>query len=112
MGISVKLGKIMQAEFGFGGYNDSMIGLSLTFGGKGWGIGDFMGFWADDPSPHAKWDMNDQNKQFAEVMRKVRKFLRDANVDSVSQLKGKPVEISISDETNTLYAWRILTEVI
>jgi hypothetical protein len=112
MGISVRLGKITHVEFGFGGYNDGMIGLYLEFGGKGCGVNDFIGFWAEDPSPHAKWSLDDQSKQFAEIVRKVRKFLQDADVDSVSKLKGKPVELSISDETNTLYSWRILTEVI
>jgi hypothetical protein len=112
MAVTVKLGKIMHAEFGFGGYNDDMIGLNLTFSGKGWGIGDFMGFWANDPSTSANWSLHDQDIQFAEIMRKVRKFLREANVDSISKLKGKPVEVSISDATNTLYSWRILTEVI
>jgi hypothetical protein len=112
MGISVRLGKITHVEFGFGGYSDGMIGIYLEFGGKGWGVNDFIGFWAEDPSPHAKWTYEDQSVQFAETVRKVKRFLKDADVINISQLKGKPVEISISDDTNTLYAWRILTEVI
>lgn len=33
-----ELGKIQKAEFGFGGSHDTMIGLTLTLGGKSWGV--------------------------------------------------------------------------
>jgi hypothetical protein len=43
-------------------------------------------------------------------MRYVSKLLRDAKVDSVEKLKGKPIEATF--DGNTLKEWRILTEVL
>jgi hypothetical protein len=43
-------------------------------------------------------------------MRYVSKLLKEAKVDSVDKLKGKPVEVTF--EGNTLKSWRILTEVL
>ena len=42
--IEKKLGKISNVRFGHGGYQDAMIGLSLTFEGQGsWGVSDWKG---------------------------------------------------------------------
>lgn len=35
-----KLGKIQDVKFGIGGYQDAMIGLFITLGNNGWGVGD------------------------------------------------------------------------
>jgi hypothetical protein len=43
-------------------------------------------------------------------MRFLSKLLKEAKVDSVDQLKGKPVEVTF--DGNLLSEWRILTEVL
>jgi hypothetical protein len=43
-------------------------------------------------------------------MRYVSSLLKDAKVNSVDQLKGKPVEVTF--DGNMLKSWRILTEVL
>lgn len=43
-------------------------------------------------------------------MRFISKLLKEAKVDEVYQLKGKPVEVTF--EGNMLKEWRLLTEVI
>jgi hypothetical protein len=110
MGISVKLGKIMQAEFGFGGYNEGMIGLSITLSGKDWLCSDFIGFWYNERSPYAQWSEQDQTNEFARIVHKVSDLLKQANISNVDRLTGVPVEVTFSN--NTLHSWRILTEVI
>jgi hypothetical protein len=43
-------------------------------------------------------------------MRYVSTLLKEAKVNSVDMLKGKPVEVTF--DGNTLKSWRILTEVL
>jgi hypothetical protein len=43
-------------------------------------------------------------------MRLLSKLLKEAKVDSVEKLKGKPVEVTF--DGNRLQEWRILTEVL
>jgi hypothetical protein len=43
-------------------------------------------------------------------MRYVSKLLKEAKVDSVEKLKGKPIEATF--DGNMLKEWRILTEVL
>jgi hypothetical protein len=43
-------------------------------------------------------------------MRYISSLLKDAKVDSVDKLKGKPVEVTL--DGNQLKSWRILTEVL
>ena len=42
-----KLGRIVCVSFGLGGYQESQLGLSLTFEGSKdcWGCGTFIGNW-------------------------------------------------------------------
>jgi hypothetical protein len=61
-------------------------------------------------SEHSKWSESDRDVWYAEIMRYVSKLLRDAKVDSVEKLKGKPIEATF--DGNTLKEWRILTEVL
>ena len=105
-----ELAKIISVEFGWGGYQDAQIGLSLTFEGDGTGCQTFIGCWCAPPSEHAKWNENDQTKELGKTARLIRDTLTDAKVQSVSQLLGKPVELTY--EGNLLQSWRILTEVI
>lgn len=108
-----KLGKITKVYFGIGGYNDAMIGLHLTFGAQSWGVGTSISFW--DPeiikrSDHAQWTEEERSKSHDELVRKISKYLKEAKVDSVDKLLGKPVEIEF--EGNCFKDWRILTEVL
>lgn len=108
-----KLGKILSVKFGIGGYNDAMIGLHVTLGSKGWGVGDERSAWDAETvkwSEYCKWTEADRDRQYAELLHYVSKLLNDAKVDSVDKLKGIPVEVTI--EGNILKEWRILTEVL
>jgi hypothetical protein len=106
-----QLGKISKAVFGFGGYQDAQIGLTLVFDFKGSGCHAFIGGgWNFAPSDHAKWTLEDQTKTYAEMTRKIIQLMKDAKVDDVMGLVGKPIEATF--EAMTLKDWRILTEVI
>lgn len=109
-----KLGKIESVTFGRGGYQDAMFGLAVTLTMKGSGVNDFVGG-AWDPatmprSERAQWTEEDRSNELVEMCRKVSKLLSDANVDDVTKLVGKPVEVTF--EGSLLKSWRILTEVI
>jgi hypothetical protein len=108
-----RLGKIESVKFGLGGYQDSQLGLSITLGNGGWGVGDFNGNWDAERikwSEHCKWTEEDRDKGYSETMRYLSKLLNAAKVDSVDKLKGIPVEVTF--EGNILQEWRVLTEVL
>ena len=108
-----RIGKIEHAEFGLGGYQDACIGLHLTFSGKGWGVGTTHSAWDANlikHSEHTKWTEADRSKQYDEIMRKLSDVLSKAKVDSVSQLKGIPVEVTF--DGNMLKDWRVLEEAL
>lgn len=105
-----RLGKITRATFGFGGYQDAMIGLNLEFGGDGWGVGTFHGAWGNKRSQHTKWTEEDRIKQLGETCLKLRDLLIDAKENNVNGLIGTPVEVEF--EGNCLKDYRILTEVL
>lgn len=105
-----ELGKIVSVKFGYGGYQDAMIGISFTLGNDGWGIGDFWGDWAMDPSDTAEWTIESRNKRLGEIVMRIEKLLKDAKVQTIHQLKDTPVEVILSG--NSLKAWRVLKEVV
>ena len=108
-----RLGKIESVSFGLGGYQGAMIGIHFTLSDGSWGVGDSRAQWDSEMiscSEHAKWTESDRDVWYAEIMRYVSKLLKDAKVDSVDKLKGKPVEVTF--DGNTLKEWRILTEVL
>jgi hypothetical protein len=107
-----ELGKIRVARFGFGGYQDAMIGITFDFGSEkdGWGVGDFSGFWSLPRSKDAKWSETDRLKSLGETVMFIAKLLEQAKVDDVDKLVGKPVECTF--DGMTLKSWRLLTEVI
>lgn len=104
-----ELGKITSVHFGFGGYQDAMFGISFGLGGDSWGVSDFWGEWAERPE-YAKWTIEDQNKKFAEVTKKIHQLLLDAKVETIDKLKNKPIEVTF--DGTALKSWRILTEVL
>jgi len=108
-----RLGKIESVSFGLGGYQGAMLGIHFSLGADGWGVNDSKANWDAETiscSEHAKWTESDRDGWYAEIMRYVSKLLKDAKVDSVDKLKGKPVEVTF--DGNILKEWRILTEVL
>ena len=108
-----QLGKISHVKFGHVGYQECMIGLELTFEGKGWGVGWSMGGWDAEKikcDKHCKWTEADREADYVKIMRFVAKLLKEAKVDDVSKLKNIPVECTM--EFNSLKDWRILEEVL
>lgn len=105
-----ELGKIVSASFGMGGYQDCMIGLNLTFGGKGWGVCKFYGSWAIERSEYAKWSEDERVREVGSAGMKLAELLQKTNKRDVSQLAGTPVEVTF--EGNELKAWRLLEEVL
>lgn len=112
--MNLELGKIRSVKFGYGGYQEAMFGLTITFEGKGWGVSQFIpGGWKDsfDPNkPHHKWTEDDRTRLRAELCKKIDVILSSAKVDDINKLVGIPVEVIFKD--NTLEDWRVLEEVL
>lgn len=104
-----KLGKIQSIGIGYGGYDDAMIGISVSLGNDSWGVSDFKGTWASRASG-ASWTKAHQIKRWGETVEWLKNLLDEAKVTNINQLKNVPVEVVF--EGNTLKSWRILTEVI
>lgn len=106
-----RIGKIQGISFGFGGYDDAMVGVSVTLGSDKdcWGVGDFKGTWATR-SDGAKWTVADQVKIWGDTVLWVRDILSEAKKKSIEDLKGVPVEVTFEDDT--IKSWRVLTEVV
>jgi hypothetical protein len=108
-----ELGKIEKVRFGHCGYQDSCLGISFVLTGKGWGLGDSKSTWDAELIKHtenSQWSEEDRNKQYSEIMRYVSKLLKDAKVSNISELQGKPIEVTL--DGNLLKEWRILSEVL
>lgn len=114
MSTQKQIGKIQSIRFGQGGYQDAMIGLSVSLGSDkdAWGVGDFRGTWdlGIKVDESTKWTEKDRDMQFAETMRFVSELLTKAKVGDVSRLVGTPVEVTF--ENNKLKSWRVLEEAI
>jgi hypothetical protein len=104
------LGKIESIYFGYGGYQDAEIGLSITFSGNWGGVSWWKGNWSIERSERCKWTDEDRDKSFAELVHFINDTMKKAKVTRLEQLKGKPVEVTI--ERGTLKDWRILEEVL
>ena len=110
-----RLGKIERVKFGIGGYNDSMLGLHLTFRSDvdNW-VANYSNATLDAEivkwNERCQWTEEERDKDYANLLRYVSKLLKDAKVDSVEKLKGIPVEVTF--ENRLLKEWRILTEVL
>lgn len=107
-----RIGKIKSISFGFGGYQDAEIGVSVTLGSDadGWGIGEFRGYWSGNRDERCKWSEQERLEHLGGVCLWVRNLLNFAKKQSLGQLVGVPVEVTI--DGNTLKDWRILTEAI
>ena len=105
-----RIGKIESVSFGMGGYDGAMIGISFTLSSGAWGVGDFWGAWAIERSDYCKWTEEDRIKQLGETTMRIAQLLNDAKVETVEQLKGRPVMVTF--EKMKLKSWRILTEAL
>lgn len=107
-----KLGKILKVNFGYGGYQDVMFGLTVTLGMQETECCEFTGGWSTEISvdEYTKWTEADRDKKFAEVVRYCNELLKQAKKRDVYKLVGTPVEVEI--DSNKLISWRILTEVL
>lgn len=108
-----ELGKIEKVSFGLGGYQDACIGLNVTLSGNGWGVGSDRTAWDANKikrTERCEWTEADRDQQYAEILRYVSDLLAAAKIDSVDQLRGKPIEATF--DGMTLKEWRILTEVL
>ena len=104
-----RLGRITRATFGFGGYDNAMIGLSLSFQGEAWGVKDFKGTWANW-TERRKWTLDEQRGVFADAVELLRDTLHAAKKTDIAELVGTPVEVTF--EGNVIKSWRVLTEVV
>lgn len=102
------LGKIETVYFGLDRDYPFLFGLELTFKFDG----SFVTSTKDvvNISETCKWTKEERSEAITKCMDQVIKVMKDANVNEITKLKGKPVELII--EGNTLQDYRILTEVI
>jgi hypothetical protein len=109
-----RIGKIQEISVGFGGYQDAMLGLSVTLGSDKelWGVGDFKGSWGPDIKcdKHSKWTEEQRRDTHANTILFIGALLTDAKKQTLDQLRGVPVEVTF--DGNTLKEWRVLTEAI
>lgn len=104
-----RLGKIDFAEFGSMKDYPFQLGLQLGFSMSGNGIMD-GGKYTVNMSPDCHWEMGTHHTNLAESLDHVAKILKDAKVNYVSELLGKPVEVTLED--GIFKDFRILTEVL
>ena len=110
------LGKISKAEFGTFPDRPFLMGLMLEFSFEGGsaGCGD-GGKYTVNVSPECRWETeNDRTNAINAEIERMRKILSDAKVNYVSELKGKPVEVTLRGNSycGTFEDFRILTEVL
>lgn len=105
------LGKIEKAEFGSFPDRPFLVGLQLTFKfDRNSHVSD-GGRHTINISDNCRWDNKEQmNAAYQKVLKSLGTLLEEAQVNYVSQLVGKPIEIEIKDQT--FKSFRILTEVL
>ena len=104
------LGKISSAQFGFVWDRPFLFGLSLFFDlSDGTSIGT-GGDLLVNISDEVRWSEEERNAGVTRCMDRIIKTMRDAKVNDVKDLVGKPVEVEINH--NTYVSFRILTEVL
>lgn len=105
-----EIGRIQRISFGYGGYQDAMIGLSVTLAGKAWGVSDFRGAWGITRSEHAKWTEDDRLRELGQACLFLRDLLDRTRKKSVEELVGTPIEATF--DGTALKSWRVLDEVL
>lgn len=108
--IEKSLGKILDVRFGFIPDYPSLFGLDLTFKlSDGCGIGT-GGKYTVNISEACKWSEEERNAALIDMINQVIKIMKDAKITNISDLKNKPVEVTI--DRNMFKDFRILTEVL
>jgi len=105
-----EIGKIQKIKFGYGGYQDAMIGVSFTLGGESWGVSDFWGAWAGERCESTQWSEQDRINTLGETSMRISKILDDSKKKDLNDMLNVPIECTF--DGNLLKSWRILTEVI
>lgn len=104
------LGKITSAEYGMVSDYPFLFGLQLYFQlGDGTSVGCGSRY-TINISESCKWTAEERQYGITKSVDEIHKILKDAKVNHVSKLVGKPVEVTI--ESNTFKDFRILTEVL
>lgn len=107
--IEKRLGKIDFVEFGSMKDYPFQLGLQLGFSMSGSGVMD-GGKYTVNMSPDCHWEIGTRHTNLAESLDRVAKILNDAKVNYISELLGKPVEVTLED--GIFKEFRILTEVL
>ncbi len=104
------LGKITNVRFGFIPDYPFLFGIDFDFSlGDGSYIGS-GGKYTVNISKDCKWSPEERKEAIEKSTDFIVKILKDAKVDNVCDLKNKPVEVYLKD--NTFVDFRILTEVL
>ena len=104
------LGKITHAEFGIDKDYPCLIGLQLSFSFGGSGVSDGGKYTFNIDKSCRAWKVNERLQAITEHIEDIYDLLNAAKVHYVSELVGKPVEVTI--EENMFKDFRILTEVL
>jgi hypothetical protein len=104
------LGKIAYARFGWGGHENAMLGLSISFSMKGTGVGTFDGAWGIEWSEQVKWTEESRLTSLGKVTMRLGALLKMINKLDAKDLVGTPVELTF--DGTRLVEWRILEEVL
>lgn len=105
-----ELGRIQRVEFGWGGYQDVMLGCSFALGGKGWGVQTHDGMWGTKRTKDCEWTEESRLKQLGETVMRLGDILSAAKKKDIADLIGVPIEAIF--DGNKLVSWRILSEVL
>lgn len=103
------LGKIDLVEYGTVIDYPSFMGLILGFTMSGYEVMSGMKYTVNI-SPECRWEETERQDAITKNVEFIHNILKDAKVKYVSELIGKPVEVTI--EKNTFKDFRILTEVL
>ena len=104
------LGKITTAEYGMVGDHPFLFGLQLHFSlGDGTSIGCGSSYTVNI-SESCRWLEEERQCAITKSVDELYKILKDAKVNYVSELVGKPVEVTI--EGSCFKDFRILKEVL
>ena len=103
------LGKIDLVEYGIVTDYPSFMGLILGFTMSGYEVMSGMKYTVNI-SPECRWEEAERQDAITKNVEFINGILKDAKVKYVSELIGKPVEVTI--ERNVFKDFRILTEVL
>ena len=104
------LGKITHAEFGTAKDYPFLIGLQLSFSLNGSAVSDGGIYTFIIDKSCGAWEDNESSQVVTKHIVNIYNLLNAAKVHYISELVGKPVEVTIED--NTFKDFRILTEVL